>query len=658
MRTILIARFFAFSLSACTLMPFGLCQGPARILPYDGSGTMQAVAKLLEEGHVSRHAVDDTVSNHAFDAMFHALDPQRLIFLQSDLDQLGSERNQLDNYLRAGDLNFALRVQKLFDQRLREASERALQWLAIEPNFSVDESLSTDFKASGFASSTDSLNDRWRRRVKLDRLRLDYDKVPVDKAKQRLTSRYRRMAISESSPVLATSQFLAAIVSGYDPHTTYFAPRAAEEFAIRTRLNYEGIGAVLSDENGRAIIKSLMDGSARFSKEVQAGDVILAVGKDDGSAMEPVEGWPLGDIVDRIRGPRGTFVRLQLAADGKPPRIVTLERLKTQLADEFATGNIFDEGSERIGWIDLPGFYADPEGGHSSTSDVARLLADFRRRGVTSVVLDLRANGGGLLSESVSLTGLFLASGNVVRVEDSEGQINRHDDRDRRLAWQGPLLVLTSRLSASASEILAGAIQDHGRGLVIGDTTTHGKGTVQAVIDVANYPLRRGDRPSGALKLTIQQFYRPGGDSTQLRGVHADVVVPAWTESVTKGESADDTALPFRSIRPLVKGETVARNAALVIQLAHASAARVEKSPEFATVLRANEARLKQQGRYEIPLKRSTYAAYRTATKIALIDDDVAAEPEHYRVEVCRIARDYTQAMRAGQLGSADLPAG
>jgi carboxyl-terminal processing protease len=642
-RSLVLAATFAVG----AFLPLARCQNGDDLVAFDPHATMQSIAALLVEDHISHHPVDDAVSERAFATLFDDLDPQRLFFLQADLDALRTERDRLDDYLRAGDDGFALQLQDLFDQRLQDASELALRWLAVKPDFGIDESISIDGKSTGFATSAAALDDRWRRRVKLDRLAVEADGASGDQIVQRLRRRYTNMAHRRDNEQLAVSRFLEAIASSYDPHTTYFSPSAAEDFAMLTRLHYEGIGAVLGEDDGRVIVKKLIHGgSARASGEIAAGDVIRAIGPDDDSALEPIDGWPLGDIVDRIRGPHGTFVRLSLSTAGKPPRTVRLERRQTELADHYAKGEVLNEEGERVGWIELPGFYADAESGRTATRDVARLLAGFVEQGVTGVVLDLRANGGGLLSEAVSLTGLFLDAGNVVRVQDSDGNIRRYDDPDHRVAWSGPLLVLTSRLSASASEILAGAIQDNGRGLVVGDTTTHGKGTVQTVIDLADCPVHRGDRPSGTLKVTIQQFFRPGGDSTQLHGVHADIVLPAWTEALTEGEAASDNALPFRAIAPLVHGRTAARGTALVQRLAQASAHRIADDAAFRSVVKANAVREQLQAQKQIPLTRPAYAAWRAATRVERIDDDATKEPAYYRSEVCRIAHDYAEALR------------
>ncbi|MCA8948886.1 MAG: PDZ domain-containing protein, partial [Planctomycetes bacterium] len=583
------SRWFAAIAVAVLTTSLASCQQHAAGPPFDPRGTMQSVAMLLEQDHISRHPLDDEVSRQAFAALFDELDPMRLFFLQDDVDGYRPEADRLDDYVRAGDPAFADEVHALLERRVREASALALQQLEQSPDFTRDESISTDTETLAFAATPTELAERWRQRVKLDRLRLEFSGVPADDIAGRLRRRYERMTLESATPERAVTELLDAITGVYDPHTTYFAPRTAADFAMMIRLNYEGIGALLGDDDGRIVVRKLLrGGSAIAAGTLAAGDVILAVGNDDDGELEPIDGMPIDDVVDRIRGPRGTSVRLQVSTGGAPPRIVTLERRKTELQDQLASGEVVEAGSARIGWIDLPGFYADPDGSRSATADVARLLRDFQDQGVSAVVLDLRENGGGLLSEAVSLTGLFLRGGNVVRVRDTDGQTRRFDDPDDGALWSGPLVVLTSRFSASASEILAGAIQDDGRGLVVGDTATHGKGSVQTVVDLGEHPLHRGDHPSGALKLTTQQFFRPGGDSTQLHGVAADIVLPAWTEAVAEGEAALPHALPFRAIAPLVGGVTPARDPRLVERLAAASAGRVAADPGFVAVEQHN----------------------------------------------------------------------
>lgn len=618
---------------------------------FDAHATMQVVAALLEHRHVSQQPLDDSVSERAFAALVHALDPLGLYFLQSDVESLRRHQDRLDDDLRAGDDEFAGKLQQLYQQRVGEAVEHGIDWLDKPHDFAVDETMSVDVGIDGYATDQGALDDRWRRRVKYDLLVLEGDGVTGQAAVDRLRRRYERMSerVALRLPEDVDSGFIEAIASSYDPHTSYMPPRAAENFAIHMRLNYEGIGAVLSDQDGRVVITQLMPGAAAMlSGQLQVGDVIIGVGQGEDGEIQSVIGLEIDDVVDQIRGPRDTTVRLQVTTGAAPPRIVQLVRKRTELADSLATGKVLGDGDHKVGWIDLPGFYADPRGQHSATRDVQQILDDFRAQGVGSVVLDLRLNGGGLLSEAVSLTGLFIDTGNVVQVRGFDGKVDRLDDDEAGAAWTGPLVVLTSRFSASASEIVAGAIKDQGRGIIVGDTSTHGKGTVQTVIDLGRFA-GRGERPSGALKLTVQQFFRPGGDSTQLRGVQSDIVLPSWSQGFAEGEAALPNALPFSSIPPAITGAPP-RHEALLQQLAKASAERVGKDEHFAQVVRDNARRADWLHDKVVPLQRTGFQAYRgeKLQKDLRPDGSRKADDDWYVDEVCRIAGDYANGLHKG----------
>ncbi len=637
----------ALPLAALLALP-AACQRREALPGAADAATLQSVAMLLERGHISHHPVDDEVSRQAFDALFDGLDPLRLFLLRADVDRYLPLRERLDDELRAGDLRFADDVMALLARRKREAMELALEQLESPVDFTVDESIPLDGRSVPFAASREELAERWRLRVKLDRLGLAASGVPEADVVPRLERRYWRMAERHDDPEQAVTAFVGAITGVYDPHTVYLAPRTAEDFAMQIRLDYEGIGAVLGDEDGRPVVQKLIEGgSAAASGQLQEGDLILAVGADDEAALEPVDGMELHDIVDRIRGPRGTRVRLQVATAGAEPRVLVLERRRTELVDQMAKGEVVEAGEgPRIGWIDLPGFYAAPDGTRSATVDVARILREFQAEDVAAVVLDLRHNGGGLLSEAVSLTGLFLEGGNVVRVQETGGRTHRLDDPDPTALWTGPLVVLTSRMSASASEILAGAIQDEGRGLVVGDSTTFGKGSVQVVLDLAAHAPKWRAQPRGALKLTTQQFFRPGGASTQRHGVAADIVLPAWTEAAIEGEAGLPHALPFRALSPLpVPASQPARDPALVGSLRERSRERVAAAPDLEAVLAANRERERLRAAGRIPLSRDGYAAWRAAMSSAP-DEPSAGAVDAYRHEVTEIAADYARALR------------
>jgi carboxyl-terminal processing protease len=617
--------------------------------PFDAHATMQTVAELLGHHHASREPLDDKISERAFQALVHELDPLGLYFLQGDIETLSQHKDLLDDDLEAGDDTFAEHLEKLYQQRVCEAVELGLQWLGKPQNFDVDETMAVDVGIDGYAGTKAQLDDRWRKRVKYDLLVLEGDGVTGKEAVERLRKRYEHMAerVTLRLPEDVDAGFIEAIASSYDPHTTYMPPRAAENFAIRIRLNYEGIGAVLSDEDGRVVISQLIPGGAAIaSAQLKVGDVILGVGQGAAGEVQSVVGLDIDDVVDQIRGPRGTVVRLRVTTGAAPPRIVELPRKKTELADSLATGKVIDKGGTKVGWIDLPGFYADPKGQHSATRDVKKILEDFKAQGVGSVVLDLRLNGGGLLSEAVSLTGLFLDTGNVVQVRGPGGRIEQLDDNDAGATWTGPLVVLTSRFSASASEIVAGAIVDEGRGIVVGDTSTHGKGTVQRVIDLARFG-NRDEHPSGALKLTVQQFFRPGGDSTQLRGVRSDIVLPSWTQGVAEGEAALPNALPFSHIPAVVDLHSPLRDPALLQRLSQASAERCASDPHFQAVVKDNARRAGWLREKVVPLQRTAFQDWRgEKQKDVRSDGTRKADEDWYVDEVCRIAGDYAAGVR------------
>ncbi|GAB4157699.1 MAG: carboxy terminal-processing peptidase [Planctomycetota bacterium] len=619
--------------------------------PFDAQETMQAVAALLERRHVSRMPLGDEISHRAFRALLTSLDPLGLYFLQADVKALSEHEDLLDDDMREGDDSFARHVHDLYEQRVAESVQRALKWLDRPHDFSIDESMELDVGLEGIAATPEQLDDRWRKRVKYDLLILEGDGTTGQEARDKLKRRYERMAerIATRRIEDIDSVLLEAMASSYDPHTGYLPPRAAENFEIHMRTNYEGIGAVLGDDEGRTVISRIMPGGAAAkSGLLRVKDVIHGVGQGEDGEIRSVEGMELDDVVDLIRGPRGTKVRLKVTTGAEKPRIVVIERARTELVEERASSRVVEQDGARIGWIDLPGFYADPRGEHSATRDVASVLEGWRGEHIDCVVLDLRLNGGGLLSEAVGVAGLFLDSGNVVQVRGSGDRIDRLDDEDEGMAWAGPLVVLTSRFSASASEIVAGAIKDHGRGLLVGDHTTHGKGTVQSLIDLSRFRGPRGEGPSGALKITVQQFFRPGGDSTQLRGVLSDIVLPSYSEVLAEGEESLPNALPFSTLAAIVdpSAHPIARD--LVQRLAEASKARVAKDEWFQKVVAENDARSDWLRRKVVPLERGRFQAWRgTKSQRELGPDGLPkAEDAAYVAEVCRIAKGLAEGLR------------
>jgi carboxyl-terminal processing protease len=392
-------------------------------------------------------------------------------------------------------------------------------------------------------------------------------------------------------------------------------------------LQLEGIGAQLKLTDGHTVIDKLIQGGAADKQgELKVGDRVVSVGQGDEGAMVDVGEMKLNDVVKLIRGRAGSTVKLGvIGAAGGDVKIVKIVRAKIELKDSEARGEIIEEGTKsdgtafKIGVIDLPSFYMDmsrardgSENFKSCSRDVRRILDDFNAKGVDAVVLDLRRNGGGSLTEAIHLTGFFIEDGPVLQVKDPDGRVQQYDDTDRGIAWKGPLVVLTSKFSASASEILAGAIQDYKRGLVIGDSATHGKGTVQTMVDLGSQMFRISNPPElGSLKLTIQQFYRPSGDSTQQRGVLADVTLPSLTDHMDVAEGDLDYPVAFDKVpaAPFRSYDTVSGD--IVGTLKNLAGQRVEQSAEFKKLSRDIERYLEQKVKKEVPLNEEKFFARR-----------------------------------------------
>lgn len=590
----------------------------------------KAVTMLVGGQHLSKHKLDDEISQRALEQFVKKLDAMKFYFYQSDIDGFAKSRNDLDDMVGAGDVSFAYTVFDVFLKRIDERLVTVDEILAENLDFTVDESLITDPDKVGFAKTPAEAKDRWRRRIKYDLLTLKNDKTlkgedPKVRLKRRYANFSRRMHQTDADELL--EMFLTSVTGSYDPHTTFMSPSSLENFRILMTLNLDGIGAQLEDRDGYTVLNKLIPGgAAEKSGQLKAEDRIVSVGQGDTGEMVDVVEMKLNDVVSKIRGKAGTVVRLGvIPGAGGDTKIVRIVRAKIELKDSEARGVIFEEGKKqdgspfKIGVIDLPSFYMDMEGARagvadfkSSTRDVKKLLDDFKSKGVDVVMLDLRRNGGGSLTEAISLTGLFIDEGPVVQVKDPNGRVQIYDDMDAGVYWSGPLVVLESKFSASASEILAGAIQDYQRGLIIGDSTSHGKGTVQSLLDLGETMFRVGNPPNlGALKLTMQQFYRPNGESTQRRGVLADVVLPSITDHMDVSEADLDHAIAFDKI-PTAKFDTLNQvNPGLVNRLKVESAARREQSEDFKKLQSNIQKYIEQKTKKEIPLNEAKFMARR-----------------------------------------------
>jgi carboxyl-terminal processing protease len=564
------------------------------------------VTRMLQDEHLLRHPLDKEMAARWLKNFLKALDPRKMYFYQSDVDEFKQEQDKLPETIRKGDVTFAYKVFQRYLQRVDERLKIAEELLAQPQDFTIDEDLSLDREKIEYVKNASEAQERWRRFIKYEMLVLKTDKDENDKkegqeAIDKLTKRYRsldkRMHQINSGDLLEI--YLTAMTSAFDPHTDYMSPRSYENFLIMMRLELDGIGASLLSEDGTTIVKHLVPGGAAAkSGLLKVNDKIIGVGQGTTGEIVDIVDMKLDDAVNLIRGKAGTTLRLEIIpADKSGRKVIQLVREKIELKDSEAKGEIFDVGKKadgapyKIGVIDLPSFYMNMDANRqgvveyrSATRDVKVILDDFNKKGVDAVVLDLRYNGGGALLEAISLTGLFIPEGPVVQVKDADGRVIPYNDSDHgQMAWRGPLVVLTSKFSASASEILAGAIQDWGRGLIIGDHSTHGKGTVQSLREVGErlFGIPNYSTPMGALKITMQQFYRPSGDSTQKRGVLADIELPSITTYLDVGEADLDYPIAFDHIDPMSYKKFDNVSPAIVSQLQSLSAARIKATEKF-----------------------------------------------------------------------------
>ena len=561
-----------------------------------------AVATLMERDHLTGQRIDDTISERTLKAFIKDLDPLKLFFYQSDVDEFTRSKDKLDDQFKRGDIRFAYDIFARFLARVDERIQMAEAELQKPHDFSKDEEMVREPDELKFARTPEEAQDRWRQRVKFDLLKETADKVAMDEAIKKLTKRYEsiRKSWQQTDDDELLERYLSAMTQSFDPHSSYMAPSTLDNFNIQMKLELDGIGASLRAVDGYTVVQNIIPGGAADKNGgIKPEDKIIAVGEGSNGPMEDIVDMKLNDVVKKIRGKRGTQVRLEVEPkDGAGRKNVTIVRDRIELKDSEARSQIIERGKKadgtpyKLGVIQLPSFYMDMDGARlglndykSTTRDVRRLLEEFKTKNVDEVVIDLRWNGGGSLTEAVNMTGLFIDQGPVVQVKGSDGRSQPYKDPEPGLVWQGPMVVIINKFSASASEIFAGAIQDYGRGIVIGDHSTHGKGTVQQLFDLGNALFRLKQVPNmGALKLTIQQFYRPGGDSTQNRGVVSDVELPSLTTQLDVGESDLDYALKFNQVDPLPHDNFHMVDSGIVDGLRTRSKARLSNSDFFKKV--------------------------------------------------------------------------
>ncbi len=525
---------------------------------------MRLVSEVVERQHYRQAPLDDAMSSQIFERYLESLDGNRSYLLASDIREFEPLRYQLDDAVAKADAGPAFRIFARFQERNREVLRYAITLLDTEPDFTLDESFRFDRSDDSWPASEDELHELWRKRVKNDALSLLLAGKTWPEARDVLRKRYERVSkrIEQVTADDVFETFMNAYSHVYDPHSNYLSPRNSEEYNIAMSLSYEGIGASLQlVDDYVTIMNVLPGGSAASSSEIKVGDRITAVGQGEAGALTDVVGWRLDDVVQLIRGPENSTVRLQVlpsaASPGTPEAQVSLKRSKITLESQAAKKetHTLQRGDKalKVGVISVPSFYQDfqarmkgDDDYRSTTRDVHRLIDELQAEQVDSIVMDLRGNGGGHLSEATSLVGLFVERGPVVQLRETGGRIEVLDDPAPGVAWEGPLVVLVDRASASASEIFAGAIQDYQRGLVVGQQT-YGKGSVQNLYPLDRYALGP-DAGFGQLTVTIGKYYRVTGDSTQHRGVEPDITLPSLLNTDDIGESTRESALPWDRI--------------------------------------------------------------------------------------------------------------
>lgn len=534
------------------------------------SEAMKNVYGLLSNSRLAYRprALDEAMVDDVFKRYLEALDPSKMFLTADDVAGFQRWKGNLAGSIRAGDTAPAYAIFDVYKQRAEARLNQARELLQQQElfDFDGDERWYYDRKDAQWAQQGSELDTLWRQSVRNDWLRLQLAGRKPEDIRKTLDRRYQRSIrdLGETKGADVFQIFMNAYAGAVDPHTAYYNPRSAELFDQQMSLSLEGIGAVLQRQDEVVVIREIVPGGpAALSGKLKPGDRIVGVGQGASGAVEDVVGWRIDDVVEKIKGPKDTVVRLDVipaeaGLDSAPARI-SITRARVRLEEQAAKSEVIeipavgDLPLRRIGVIKLPAFYSDFEGRRrnsddyaSATRDVARILRGYRGQDIDGVVMDLRRNGGGSLNEAIELTGLFIDNGPVVQVRQAGGRVSVESDNTRSVAWSGPLAVLIDRASASASEIFAGAIQDYGRGLVIGENS-YGKGTVQNLADLDRWPGRQTE-PLGRVKLTVAQFFLPGGASTQNRGVVPDIAFPVTVDAAEYGESTYDNAIAWTRI--------------------------------------------------------------------------------------------------------------
>jgi carboxyl-terminal processing protease len=650
------------TLLTCAALPLSVFSAPLTPAP-EHSFSAVLVAKFITQFHYKKNKLDDAQSKAILDEYIDSLDPNRNIFTSKDIEKFNLYNVTLDDAIRDGNLTPAFSIYRKFNQRRIERANFALERLTQPFDFTIDEEYLFDRREAAWPEDKKALNEIWRKRVKNDIITLSLSKKSDEEIQKTLHKRYERIKTrtKQIKPEDVYEAFINAYLVSIEPHTAYFSPRTSENFNINMRLSLEGIGAVLQTVGDYTVVKKTIPGGpAEMSGQFHSEDRISSVGQGHDGEMEDVVGWRIDDVVALIRGPKNTVVRLQLLPKGSedsPGKIVTITRDKIKLEEQHAKKSIIEipngDSTSRIGVITIPTFYMDFDGARrgdkdyvSTTRDTRKLLKELEAEQIDGLVIDLADNGGGSLPEAISLTGLFIESGPVVQVRDSENKLDINEDTDDGIAYKGPVAVLVNRYSASASEIFAGAMQDYGRATIVGETT-YGKGTVQQVLDL-NRHAPRNSPTLGQLKLTMAQFYRINGDSTQNRGVIPDIKFPTAESSAELGESALDNALPWARIEAAkYKPYGMIRDDLTLIQARHL--ARTETDKGFQYLQAQAEARKEALAKKSVSLLKATRKDEREKQRLESL-----ARLNNFRVSIGLPANEMSDLENDSEVASAE----
>ncbi|KPA12528.1 periplasmic tail-specific protease [Candidatus Magnetomorum sp. HK-1] len=579
------------------------------------SSLVKSIVYKLKYNHYEKIKLDDDLSEKIFDTYLSDLDPSRLYFLKSDVDSFSSYRKKIDDVMKSADLKLAYDIFNKYQQRVIERMIFILDHIknkAKKMDFSIEENFETDREKLPWPASISVQDELWRKRLKNEILNLIMSGKKMDDIIPLLQKRYKsqlnRASQTNSEDVFRI--YMNALTQVYDPHTQYFSPSASENFNIQMSLSLEGIGAVLQRENEfTKVLRLVPAGPADKAGDLQPGDRIVGVGQGSEESIVDVIGWRLDEVVHLIRGPKGTIVFLKIipanSTDEHETKVIQITRDKVKLEEQAAHKKIIpitrNGENYKIGVIDIPTFYLDFKAYHegasdykSTSRDVNRLINELKKENITGLIIDLRDNGGGALQEANALTGHFIKSGPIVQVRESSGRVTRYFDRQSDIVYDGPLLVMINRMSASASEIFSGAIQDYNRGLVVG-TQSFGKGTVQSLLDLKQ----------GQLKITHAKFYRISGKSTQYQGIIPDIEFPPIYNLEKIGENTLPYAMKCDSI-DAARFTQYKENSGLIDKIKLSHEERIKNNVEFKYLKAHLEFRKKQQEKTSISLCKST----------------------------------------------------